>query len=120
MIARLAGVALDARVASRTRDLRQRALAAQWIAANVLGVTRVRALLSGDAPPRACVVSVHATSLRAILATIASTPMLVHPATLPMHWRAVLRAFGVPVLDQPIEEALAQGASVAIVEPRAA
>jgi hypothetical protein len=110
VIARLAGVALDARVANRTRNLKQRALAAQWIAANVLGVSRVRALLSGDTPTRACVVSVHATNLRGILAT----------ATLPMRWRAVLRAFGVPVLDQPIEEALAQGASVAIVEPRAA
>ena len=115
MIARLAGVALDARVANRTRDLKQRALAAQWIAANVLGVSHVRARLDGTAPAQACVVSVHATTLRAILATIASVPVLVHPATLPLHWRAVLRAFGVPVLEQPIEEALAQGASVALL-----
>ncbi|HEY5950142.1 MAG TPA: hypothetical protein VIV40_31820 [Kofleriaceae bacterium] len=115
MIARLAGVALDARVATRTRDLRQRALAAQWIAANVLGVSHVRAQLDGAAPPSACVVSLHATSLRAILAAIASVPVLVHPATLPMRWRAVLAAFGVPVLDQPIEDALAQGASVALL-----
>jgi hypothetical protein len=115
VIARLAGVALDARVATRTRDLRERALAAQWIAANLLGVSRVRARLERDAPSRACVVSVHATSLRAILATIASVPVLVHPGTLPMRWRAVLRTFGVPVLDQPIEEALAQGASVALL-----
>jgi len=115
VIARLAGVALDARFATRTRDLRKRALSAQWIAANVLGVSRVRAQLQGDAPERACVVSVHATSLRAILATIASVPVLVHPGTLPMRWRAALRAIGVPVLDQPIEEALAQGASVALL-----
>ncbi|HEY5922986.1 MAG TPA: hypothetical protein VIV11_15005 [Kofleriaceae bacterium] len=115
MIARLAGVAFDARFATRTRDLRKRALAAQWIAANVLGVSHVRARLDGDAPQRACVVSIHATSLRAILATIASVPVLVHPATLPMRWRAVLRAFGVPVLDEPIESALAQGASVALL-----
>jgi len=115
VIARLAGVALDARVATRTRDLRKRALAAQWIAANVLGVSRVQAKLSGDAPERACVVSVHATSLRAILATLASMPVLVHPATLPMRWRAALRTLGVPVLDQPIEDALAQGASVALL-----
>jgi hypothetical protein len=115
MIARLVGVAVDARVAGRTRNLRQRALAAQWIAANVLGISHVRAELDGDAPTTACVVSIHATSLRAILATIASVPVLVHPATLPMRWRAVLRAFGVPVLDQPIEAALAQGASVALL-----
>ena len=115
MIARLAGVALDARFATRTRDLRKRALAAQWIAANVLGVSHVRARLHGDAPEHACVVSIHATSLRAILATIASVPVLVHPATLPMRWRAALRAFGVPVLDRPIEEALARGASVALL-----
>ena len=115
MIARLAGVALDARVAAHTKDLRQRALAAQWIAANVLGVSKVRAELSGETPEKACVVSIHATSLKEILATIATMPVLVHPATLPMRWRAVLAAFGVPVLDQPIEEALAQGASVALL-----
>ena len=115
MIARLAGVALDARVAARTRDLRKRALAAQWIAANVLGVSRVRASLDGGVPQGACVVSLHATSLRAILTAIAATPVLVHPGTLPMRWRAAFRAFGVPVLDEPIEEALAQGASVALL-----
>jgi hypothetical protein len=115
VIARLAGVALDARVAARTRDLRERALAAQWIAANVLGVSRVKARLHGDAPEKACVVSVHATSLRAILAAIASVPVLVHPGTMPMRWRAAFKAFGVPVLDQPIEDALAQGASVALL-----
>jgi hypothetical protein len=115
VIARLVGVALDARVATRTRNLRKRALAAQWIAANVLGVSHVRAKLDGAAPEMACVVSIHATSLRAILATLASVPVLVHPATLPMRWRAALRAFGVPVLDQPIEAALAEGASVALL-----
>lgn len=115
VIARLAGVALDARVAARTRDLHQRALAAQWIAANVLGVSRIRATTHGTASTGACLVSLHATSLRAILVAIASVPVLVHPATLPMRWRAALRAFGVPVLDQPIEDALAQGASVALL-----
>jgi len=115
VIARLLGVAVDARSATRTRNLRQRALAAQWIAANVLGVSRVRARLDGSPPGNGCVVSIHATSLRAILATIASMPVLVHPATLPMRWRAVLKIFGVPVLDQPVETALAQGASVALL-----
>ena len=115
LIARLVGVALDARVATRTRDPRQRALAAQWIAANVLGVAHSRAILDGAAPSRACVVSLHATSLRAILALIAAVPVLIHPGTLPIRWRAALRAVGVPVLDQPIEEALARGASVALL-----
>jgi hypothetical protein len=32
-----------------------------------------------------------------------------------MRWRAALRTLGVPVLDQPIEDALAQGASVALL-----
>jgi hypothetical protein len=115
MIARLAGVALDARFAARTRDPRERALAAQWIAANVLGVSRVRAQANGTPPSGACVVSLHATSLKAILVAIATVPVLVHPATLPMRWRAVLRALGVPVLDEPIEDALARGASVALL-----
>lgn len=115
MIARLAGVALDARLAIKTRDPRERALAAQWIAANVLGVSRVRAVCDGDPPDHACVLSMHASSLREMLAALASMPVLVHPATLPMRWRAALAAFGVPVLDEPIEDALAHGASVALL-----
>jgi hypothetical protein len=42
MIAKLAGVALDARVASRIGDSRSRALAAQWIARNALAARGVR------------------------------------------------------------------------------
>jgi len=41
MIAKLAGVALDARVASRIGDSRSRALAAQWIAKNALAARGV-------------------------------------------------------------------------------
>lgn len=115
MIARLAGVALDARVAARARAPRERALAAQWIAANVLGASGVRADRYGDAPDHACVVSVQASSLRDVLVAIAAMPVLVDPRTLPMRWRAAFRAFGVPVLDRPIEQALARGASVALL-----
>jgi hypothetical protein len=115
MIARIAGVALDARVAARTRDPRQRALAAQWIAANVLGASGVRSEPRVPSPPPACIVSMRATTLRAVLSTLASTPFLVHPATLPVHWRAALRALGIPLLDRSIEAALARGASVALV-----
>jgi hypothetical protein len=42
MIAKLAGVALDARVASRIGDSRSRALAAQWIAKNALAARGVK------------------------------------------------------------------------------
>ena len=113
MIARLAGVALDARVAARSRDPRQRALAAQWIAANVLGVSRIRAEIGGAIPDRACVMSFHARTLRAFLATLASVPVLIDAKTVPLRWRAVLRVFGIPVLDRPVVHALASGASVA-------
>jgi hypothetical protein len=115
VIARLAGVALDARVAARTNDPRERAIAAQWIAANALGVARVRTVAHGPAPDTARVVSVHAESLPEILAALAAAPVLVHPGTLPITWRAALHALGVPVLDRPIETALAQGASVALL-----
>jgi hypothetical protein len=42
MIAKLAGVALDARVASRIGDSRSRAIAAQWIAINALAARGVK------------------------------------------------------------------------------
>jgi len=48
MIAKLAGVALDARVASRIGDSRTRALAAQWIAKNALAARGVRVDVDRD------------------------------------------------------------------------
>ena len=115
MIARLAGVALDARFAPRTSCPRERAVMAQWICANLLGAAHLRAVSNVDPPCEASVVSIRAESLRAILGMLAAMPVLVHPATLPLRWRAVLRTFGVPVLEGPVEDALAGGASVALL-----
>ena len=115
MILRLTGVAIDARFAPRTACAAERARAAQWICANLLGAAQLRAVANIEAPRDACVFSIRAATLRGMLGTLAAMPVLVHPATLPLVWRAVLRAFGVPVLDRPLEEALAQGASVALL-----
>jgi hypothetical protein len=111
MIARLAGVALDARAAARSDDPLERAIAARWIAGNVLAVGR--AYIARDVQPRdARVMDVRAGSLTAVLGAIAAQPALVDPATLPLRWRLALRALGVPVVDRPIADVLASGASV--------
>lgn len=111
MIARLAGVALDARAAARTDDPLERALAARWIAGNVLAVGR--ATIARQPPPaEARVLDVRAASLAAVLGALAAQPALVDPTTLPLRWRIALRALGVPVVDRPIADVLARGASV--------
>jgi hypothetical protein len=111
VIARLAGVALDARAAARSDDPLERAIASRWIAGNVLAIGR--ATIARDVvPPGARVLDVRAASLLAVLGALAAVPSLVDPKTLPMRWRLALRALGVPVVDRPIEDVLARGASV--------
>ena len=93
---------------TRTRDLKQRALAAQWIAANVLGVSGVRALLDGDAPRTVRVVVVDPCNelCRAILASIDDRCRCscIRRTAADSHWRAALAcASVVPVLEQPID-----------------
>ncbi len=111
MIARLAGVALDARGATRTRDAAELAIWARWIAANALAARGIRIAVS-EAPPRPRVFEVSTASVTGLLAAIAAVPALVDPATLPRRWRIALRALGVPLLDRPANEAVAAGASV--------
>lgn len=116
MIARLACLAIDARIAARSADPRDRALAARWIAANLLAIRGIPVDLHGDAPAGAGVVGVRAKDLTGALAAIASVPALLDPATLPWHWRLTLRALGMPVVDRPVAQLLAGGASVARVD----
>jgi hypothetical protein len=116
MIARLAGVAVDARVMTRSPEPRERAEAARWIAANMLAACGVRSRVRGALPREACVFGVRAPSLLATLAAIAAVPALFDASTLPVRWRLAFGAFGVPVTDRPVEEVLASGASVAAYE----
>ena len=109
MIARLAGVALDAR-ARTSSDLHERADLARWIAGNVLAARGVPLVCRPPAAAR--VVAMPASDLRGVLVAIAATPALVDPATLPRRWRLALRALGMPVLDRPVREAIAAGVSV--------
>jgi hypothetical protein len=131
MIAKLAGVALDARVASRMGDSRSRALAAQWIAKNALAARGV-AVESDDDPPElargssphlpvddfaasmgetargddvARWLTIRATTLTGLLAALSVLPALVDATTIPRRWRLGLRALGLPMLDKPLADA---------------
>ena len=117
--ARVAGVALDARALAKTDDPRERAAAARWIAANLLAARGIRPPWAIEATA-AKVVALHVATWTALVAAIASVPVLVDESTLPRSWRLVLRLIGIPLLDRPIPAAIAAGVSVArvIVEPR--
>ena len=110
MIVRLCGLAIDARAATRTDDALARARAARWIAANALAIGRRPVPPDSSSPAR--VREEHIADFGDLLAAIAVTPALVDPAALPARWRLGLSALGVPVLDRPVDDALAAGASV--------
>ena len=120
-IARVAGVAIDARAAARTDDPLELARATRWIAGNLLAARRERKAGTIAAVPRevtageARVVEVRVADLNALLEVLAVAPILIDATTLPHAWRFVLRLVGMPVLDRPIDAALAAGASVARV-----
>jgi hypothetical protein len=110
VIVKLCGLVIDARAATRTADLRARAHAARWIAANALAI-------GGRPPPPFCpsqarIVEEHIADFGDLLAAIAATSALVDPAALPARWRLALQALGVPLLDRPVNDVLAAGASV--------
>ena len=100
MIARLAGVAIDARVQARTRDPIELARATRWIAGNYLAVRRYRPLHL-----------VRVETLTDLLSAVACAPVLVDRASLPPRWQLALRILGMPLLDHPT------GAPVMTLEP---
>ena len=110
MIARLCGLAVDARAATRTHDAAARARAARWIAGNLLGIRRIPVAANDPGPVR--VIASQVATLDDLLARLAAEPALVDPATLPATWRFYLRAVGIPLLDRPTDDALAGGACV--------
>jgi hypothetical protein len=114
VITKLFGLVIDARAATRTHDLLARARAARWIAANALAIGG-RPLPQDNAnvsSSQARIREEHIADFGDLLAAIAATPSLVDPAALPAHWRLGLSALGVPVLDRPVDDVLAAGASV--------
>jgi len=115
VIARLCGVAIDARAATRTRDPLELASAARWIAGNLVPTRGARRAIEGSGSTGARVFSVRAEHFGDLLAALAAAPALVDAATLPRRWRLALRALGIPVLDRPIPLALATGASVVVL-----
>jgi hypothetical protein len=117
VIARLAGLAIDARFAipgalPGALEPVARARAARWIAANALATRGIQLAIEGAPPSEPSILVVRAASLSAVLAAIASLPVLVDAASLPCRWRLALRALGVPALDRPAPAALSGGASV--------
>jgi len=110
VIVRLCGLAIDARAATRTDDALARARAARWIAANALAIGRRP--VPPDSSSQARLREEHIADFGDLLAAIAATPALVDPAALPARWRLGLHALGVPVLDRPVDDALAAGVSV--------
>lgn len=117
MIARLAGLAIDARFAipaamPGTLEPVARARAARWIAANALATRGIQLAVEGAPPSEPSILVMRAASLSELLAAIASIPLLVDPASLPCRWRLALRALGLPGLDRPAATALSGGASV--------
>ena len=113
MITKLAGLALDARFASRAgSDAAGRAVSARWIAANALACRGIRLAVVGVAPLGARLFALRATSFAAAIAAIAAVPVLIDPATLPRHWRYMLRALGMPTLVESPAAAIEGGASV--------
>jgi hypothetical protein len=77
-IAKIAGVAVDARVVARNADP---ARATRWIAANLL------AACAGE----------HPTEFDRMLAVATSAPAPLDAASLPWSWRTFLRVVGMPL-----------------------
>jgi hypothetical protein len=99
-VIKLCGVAVDARIPTRTRDPRALARATRWIAANYLAIRRYRPLHL-----------VRVASLTDLLSAIACAPVLVDRRSLPARWQLALRMLGLPLLDHPA------GASVLTLIP---
>jgi hypothetical protein len=116
-LARVGGVALDARFAARSEDPADLASAATWIAANALAARDVRVTLEGDPLFEPEIVGVRTHDLAGLLAAISRVPVLVDARTIPFRWRVALAGLGVPVLEGLAHDALLRGASVAVVVP---
>jgi len=119
VIARLAGVAIDARVAARTTDPVRLGRAASWIAGNALATRArgMRVLLIDPVPDGAHVFAVRPGDVVGLLTALAVIPALVDAASLARGCRVALRALGLPVVDRPVEDVLAAGASIVTAGP---
>jgi len=117
VIARLAGVAIDARVAARTTDPVRLGRAARWIAGNALATRGMRVLLIDPVPDGGHVFAVRPGDVLGLLTALAVIPALVDAASLARGCRVALRALGLPVVDRPVEDVLAAGASIVTAGP---
>jgi hypothetical protein len=123
VIARLAGLAIDARFATQgalagAGEAVARARAARWIAANALAVRGVPLAVDGALPDEPQVFALRAASFFGALAAIAAVPVLIDGAALPCGWRLALRALGLPMLDRPAAAAIGEGACVLSADAR--
>jgi len=118
VIARLLGLALDARV-QRRGELHAAARTSRWIAGNALALRGRRLFTCGDlgAPP--WVARIAPRDLGELLAALALAPSLLAAEDVPARWRFALRALGVPTLDVLVGDALERGVSVLTMAPYA-
>jgi len=116
-LARVGGVALDARFATRSPEPADLARASAWIAGNALAAGGVPVHHDRETPAEPSIIGVHADSLAELLAELATVPALLDVRNLPLRWRAALRGLGIPTLDGLAHDALVRGASVAVWTP---
>jgi hypothetical protein len=117
VIARLLGLAADARAVTRTNDAIELAGAGSWIARNLLAIRRSGLVVETALPPQPHRLGVRPLAFADLVAALAAVPALVDPVGLPARWWLSLRALGIPMLDRPVRTALAAGASVLTVQP---
>ena len=97
MIARLCGLAVDARV-QRRDDLRALARTSRWVAGNAIGLRGRRLFSCGALPDEPWLARVRVGGFGELLAGLAVAPALLAAEDLPARWRFGLRLLGVPML----------------------
>ncbi len=118
MIARLCGLAVDARV-QRRDDLRALARTSRWVAGNAIGLRGRRLFSCGALPDEPWLARIRVGGFGELLAGLAVAPALLAAEDLPARWRFGLRLLGVPMLDEPASRALERGVSVLTLAPSA-
>ncbi len=118
MIAKLCGLAIDARV-QRRDGLRALAKTSRWVAGNALALRDRRLFTCGALPDEPWLARIRVAGFGDLLAALAVAPSLLAAEDLPARWRFGLRVLGVPMLDELASTALDRGVSVLTLAPYA-
>ena len=118
MIAKLCGLAIDARVQHHD-DLKALASTSRWIAGNALGLRGRRLFTCGALPAEPWLARIRTGGFGDLLAALAVAPSLLAAEDVPARWRFGLRVLGVPLLDELVSSTLDHGVSVVTLAPYA-